>query len=100
MGAPLTDYVTTLLELIHAQTPNLPIGLVGHSVGSVIAAEAAHQLGTQCTGVLSIEGNLTADDAYFSSRAADFENAQKFKDMFIGEIRRRGVDSNIFRQYY
>lgn len=47
----------------------VPVTLVGHSLGSTLAVRAAHQLVGQCAAVVSIEGNLTADDGYFSGQA-------------------------------
>ena len=73
-------YVATLLELISELTPNIKIGFIGHSVGSIIAVEAASILGDRCIGVFSIEGNLTEEDAYFSGQAVNFEQPQEFKN--------------------
>ncbi|MGY9016254.1 MAG: alpha/beta fold hydrolase [Rhodospirillales bacterium] len=99
-GGMIADHVATLLSLIELETPNSKIGLVGHSLGSVIAAEAASILGQRCMGVFSIEGNITSDDAYFSGRAVDFENAEDFKEWFTTTMQERGADSEIFCLYH
>ncbi|MBL6958937.1 MAG: alpha/beta hydrolase [Rhodospirillales bacterium] len=99
-GGTIADHVATLLGLIEEETPDMKIGLVGHSVGSVIAAEAARQLGPRCAGMFSIEGNLTADDAYFSGQAVDYENAADFKNLFTNKIWERSADSIILRLYH
>jgi pimeloyl-ACP methyl ester carboxylesterase len=62
------------------------IGLVAHSIGAMIAVEAAPRLGEAFGGLFSIEGNLTAADAYFSGRAADFPDAASFKERFLDEV--------------
>ena len=41
-------YVTTLLELINKVTPEAKLGFVGHSVGSILAVEAALKLDDRC----------------------------------------------------
>ncbi len=96
----IAAYVDTLLELIADLTPDAKIGLVGHSAGSVIAVEAALKLGNRCWGVFSVEGNLTEEDAYFSGQAADFDDAQVFKNAFIEKIWKKGKTDNIFRSYF
>jgi pimeloyl-ACP methyl ester carboxylesterase len=99
-GGLIVDHAATLLSLINSETPNSKIGLVGHSLGSAIAAEVAGKLGLRCTGVFSIEGNLTLDDAYFSGSAADFKNAKDFKNVFSHKIEECGAQSEIFRLYH
>jgi pimeloyl-ACP methyl ester carboxylesterase len=93
-------YVETLLKLIDVCTPNQNIGLIGHSVGSIIAVEAALQLNKRCQGVFSIEGNLTKEDAYFSGQAVNFDTASEFKRMFTETIWQKGSNDEIFRAYY
>jgi uridine phosphorylase len=66
----------------HART----VGLVAHSVASMIAVETVPRLGVPFGGLFSIEGNLTAEDAYLSGRAADFDDADKFKQHFVDHI--------------
>jgi pimeloyl-ACP methyl ester carboxylesterase len=64
-----------------------PATLVGHSLGSVIAVLAAHRLGVRCRAVVSLEGNLTAEDAYFSGQAADYADPAGFKRAFAAQVR-------------
>jgi pimeloyl-ACP methyl ester carboxylesterase len=93
-------YVTTLLELINKVTPEAKLGFVGHSVGSILAVEAALKLDDRCKGVFSIEGNLTAEDAYFSGQAVNFNTPQEFKNLFINKIWTKGENNEIFRTYF
>ena len=106
-SSPLNDhtctikaYVATLLELISELTPDVKIGFIGHSVGSIIAVEAASILGDRCIGVFSIEGNLTEEDAYFSGQAVNFEQPQEFKKLFADKIWIKGKNDEIFRNYF
>lgn len=98
-AATIAEYAATLRDLIEHVSPGAEIGLIGHSVGSVIAAETAQLLGKRCRGVFSIEGNVTVDDAYFSGRAVEFENAADFKDFFTDHIWQRGAKDAILRAY-
>jgi pimeloyl-ACP methyl ester carboxylesterase len=66
----------------------------------MIAVEAAASLGGQCGGLFSIEGNLTADDAYFSGRAAAFDDPVLFKQRFLDDVWNLGQTRAILRRYY
>jgi len=90
----------TFLRLIETLSPGRPVGLIGHSAGAITAVEAAHRLGDRCCGVVSIEGNMTADDAYFSGRAAEFDDPSAFKAMLTDLIWQRSVDDPVLRRYY
>ena len=96
----IKSYVTTLLKLIDELTPNAKIGFIGHSVGSIIAVEAALKLRDRCKGVFSIEGNLTEEDAYFSGQAVNFNEPQEFKNLFLDKIWIKGEKNEIFRKYF
>jgi pimeloyl-ACP methyl ester carboxylesterase len=65
-----------------------PVIFIAHSIGSPIAVEAAHQLGPRCLGLLSIEGNLTPEDAYFTGTAADYDNPEDFKRAHLARTKK------------
>ncbi|HSS47605.1 MAG TPA: alpha/beta fold hydrolase [Thermoanaerobaculia bacterium] len=54
-----------------------PIVLVGHSLGSLIAVEAARLLGDRMLLLVSVEGNLTDDDTYLI-RFTKFDTPETF----------------------
>lgn len=97
---PLLDHVPAeVADLSAAEPPTVaghaaalaglvtnPVILIGHSLGSAIAVETAHLLGPRCRGLLSIEGNLTPEDAYFSGQAADFDDPVDFKQALLTRI--------------
>ncbi|MBL1420919.1 MAG: alpha/beta hydrolase [Alphaproteobacteria bacterium] len=56
--------------------------IMAHSVASIIATLAAEKSDGFITHIISLEGNLTAADAYFSGKAADFKTAEEFKRSF------------------
>ncbi|TCO62770.1 alpha/beta fold hydrolase [Actinocrispum wychmicini] len=64
------------------------VSLVGHSLGSVIAVEAAWLLGSRCAGLVSIEGNLTPEDAYFSGLAAEYADPSEFQSALAERVDR------------
>lgn len=106
-ASPRQDDVLTIAQhaeavaaLARSSCGSGPIGLVAHSVGSMIAVEAAPRLGDLFGGLFSIEGNLTAEDAYFSGRAADFDDANRFKQRFLDDIWDLAQTGRIPRRYF
>ncbi|MFD5922797.1 alpha/beta fold hydrolase [Kitasatospora sp. NPDC058201] len=76
-----------------------PVTLIGHSLGSVLAVRAAQKLNGQCAAVVSIEGNLTPQDGYFSGQAARHDVPGAFKDDFSGQVRRLVEDGRAPASY-
>jgi len=66
--------------------------LMAHSVASIIASLAAKKSEGDIQRIISLEGNLTADDAYFSGTAADFDDADEFKAAFLKRLMDLGDD--------
>jgi pimeloyl-ACP methyl ester carboxylesterase len=91
------DAVATLARSLFSSGP---IGLVAHSVGSMIAVKAASRLGDRFGGLFSIEGNLTAEDAYFSGQAADFDDPHAFKQYFLDQLWNMAQAQPILRRFH
>lgn len=53
-----------------------PVHLLGHSVGGVVAALFAHQYGERVRNLVSVEGNFTLRDAFWSASLARMTPAQ------------------------
>lgn len=96
----IASYGKVVVELARAISPDMPVGLVGHSIASAIAVCAAQLAPSAISGVFSIEGNLTRDDAYFSGKAADWDDAGDFKQWFLDSIWKKAQSQNILRRYY
>ncbi|MGH1483715.1 MAG: alpha/beta fold hydrolase [Geminicoccales bacterium] len=60
--------------------------LVAHSVSSIIASLAARQSNGEISNIVSLEGNLTAEDAYYSGTAADFDDPIVFRSAFLDRL--------------
>jgi len=82
----LAEYV---LELCREESAK---SLMAHSVASIIASLAAKKSEGDIQRIISLEGNLTADDAYFSGTAADFDDADEFKAAFLKRLMNFGDD--------
>ena len=89
-GTPALDGPTTLEKLAEVvQEAALREGartIVAHSLGSVIASLAARRRPAAIDRIVSLEGNLTAEDAYFSGTAADQRNAADFLMAFLRRL--------------
>src|SRR5215510_6555331 len=96
----IAQHAQAIAALARSLSAEGPIGLVGHSVGSMIAVEAATCLGSSFGGLFSIEGNLTADDAYFSGRASDFNDPVLFKQQFVDDLWNLAQTRSILRRFH
>jgi pimeloyl-ACP methyl ester carboxylesterase len=84
--ADLGQLAAWLVAEIGRHSPVGPVGLVGHSLGAAIAVRAAHSLG-RVAGLFSIEGNLTAADAYLSGLAAQFDAPEEYRQHLLARIK-------------
>lgn len=82
----LAEVAAWLAASVEQHTPGVPVGLVGHSLGAAVAVRAVSKL-ERVVGLFSIEGNLTAADAYFSGLATTFDAPAPFRDHLLGCVR-------------
>lgn len=94
------EFCIALEKLVNTLSMEKPVGLVGHSIAGSMAVEVAYGLNKSVTGVFSIEGNLTPDDAMFTGRASKFDNPEAFKKSFLEDIWKLGHDEDALRHYY
>ncbi len=73
--------------------------LVAHSVASIIASLAAGRADCPVETIVSLEGNLTAEDAYFSGTAADYDDAETFKTAFLARLDEMAEAQPVVRRY-
>ena len=102
-GAPALDGETTLQTLADhvkdAAIQREADTIVAHSVASIIASLAAGTKGSPLKRIISLEGNLTDEDAYFSGRAAEFEDAASFRDWFLPRLAKKAESDPILARY-
>ena len=102
-GAPPLETETTLASLASfvvdmARQTGAEI-IAAHSVASIIASLAAKQPGCPITTILSLEGNITADDAYFSGTAADYDSPDAFRGAFLERLDEMAVEAPGITRY-
>lgn len=73
--------------------------IVAHSVASIIASLAAEKSGCPLTTILSLEGNITAEDAYFSGTAADYDDPASFRKAFLDRLDEMSTTAPIIQRY-
>lgn len=98
LGGPTT--LEALAEIVHdvATAENARI-LVAHSVASIVASMAAKRTPARIDTIISLEGNLTAEDAYFSGTAADYDNASEFRQAFLARLDDMVKDQPVVARY-
>jgi pimeloyl-ACP methyl ester carboxylesterase len=67
------------------------MAMISNAAIDSVLREADHvvitlPLTAETRGLFSIEGNLTAEDAYFSGRAANFDNPYAFKQRLLDDL--------------
>ena len=89
----LADVVHGIVLDAHARI------VVAHSVASIIASLAARRRGSPIDTIISLEGNLTAEDAYFSGMAADFPDPGAFRQAFLHRLDAMARTQPVIRRY-
>jgi pimeloyl-ACP methyl ester carboxylesterase len=65
-----------LREVVEAEFNECAVNLVGHSVGGVVAYAFAHRYPERVKSLVSVEGNFTLKDAFWSSSVANMSVEQ------------------------
>lgn len=73
--------------------------VIGHSLGSIVASLAASQPASPIETIISIEGNLTPEDAYFSGSAAKYDDPESFRSAFLARLADMAVDNRTMARY-
>ena len=102
-GAPSLSGETTLdvlAQIVAERSKEIGAGIiVAHSVASIIASLAAEKPGCPLTTILSLEGNITAEDAYFSGTAADYDDPAAFRIAFLDRLEEMSQTAPIIERY-
>ena len=102
-GAPPLQAPTTLESLAGVVHETLRREgariVVAHSVASIIASLAARRQPAAIDTIISLEGNLTAADAYFSGSAADYPTAADFRTAFLERLDAMAQDQPVVARY-
>jgi len=86
-------------ELIARFSASRLVVLVGHSMAGIIASHTARLLARPPALVISVEGNLTRADAYFTGRAVQYDTPDAFYASFRSRIRRRASGDESVRRF-
>ncbi len=89
-----------LINLIRKVSGNDTIFIIAHSVGGIIGTRTAQKLTNQVKTYFNIEGNLTAQDAYFSGQAVNFDTPAEFKEDFLQQVYKMAKDDYVFKRYF
>lgn len=79
----LPAQVAHLYQVIEAQFPGEAVHLVGHSVGGAVAMLFAQAHGERVCSLVSVQGNFSLDDAFWSAAVARM-SAREAEAMLAG----------------
>lgn len=85
-GLTVEDCANLWKELITSLSGSRDVVLVSHSMAGIIATLTANLLDQLPSLVVSIEGNLTKADTFFTGQAADYESPQEFYRAFSKNV--------------
>lgn len=102
-GVPALEGPTTLARLADVvYDAALQEGariVVAHSVASIIASLAARREPKIVDRIISLEGNLTAEDAYFSGTAADYPDPGAFRKAILARLDELSKEQPVFGRW-
>ncbi len=93
-------YVTHLSYLITKRSTTQTIYIIAHSFGAVIATLLCECMNETIKAVVSVEGNLTNDDSYYSGWAGQYEDGEQFKQDFKELLQNKAKDRPEFEHYF
>ena len=85
-AATFDRMVTHVHQLVATFSGDRRVAFIGHSIGAMIATEAARSIGTRVHALISIEGNLTPADAYLTGRAAAHSDPAAYHQELLDRI--------------
>lgn len=102
-GAPPLDGRTTLdrladivAEAAHTHGAEL---IAAHSVASIVASLAARREDCPLRLIVSLEGNISPQDAYFSGTAADYDGPTAFRAAFLARLDEMACRAPVIGRY-
>lgn len=98
--ATLDAYASFARRLADFVSARDSVGLLAHSIGSPIAVRTATAHPHRFSAIMSLEGNLTEADAYFSGRAVNYDNPHTFKQAFSDAVWDMAQTEPSMRRYF
>jgi pimeloyl-ACP methyl ester carboxylesterase len=98
-GLTVDEAAELCCELIGHFSPARRVVLVGHSMAGIVATRAARMLDAAPRLVVSVEGNLTLADAYFTGQAAAFDDPEAFFAAFQSRILEMAERDEVMRRF-
>ena len=99
-GITIKDCAAIWKDLIGSISENKKLVLVAHSVAGIIATETVTLLDRVPSLLISIEGNLTTVDAYFSGQAVNYDSPDDFYHNFSNSIFNLAMNGDVPMSYY
>jgi pimeloyl-ACP methyl ester carboxylesterase len=98
-GLTVEEAARVSRDLIAAHSRSRRVVLVAHSMASIVATRTALLLERSPALVISVEGNLTPADAYYTGQAAGFDDPNRFQAYFYETILGLAEKDEVMRRY-
>ena len=95
----ISSFAKVVSDLICQVSPDQPYGMIGHSLGAPIAAEALKLLSSEAMGLFSIEGNLTAAGNFLTKRTLAHSYPNDFKRCMVCDLLPKAADTPSIARY-
>jgi pimeloyl-ACP methyl ester carboxylesterase len=89
----LSEFVLAVVASEGIQT------VLAHSAASIVAGLVATHPSSDVDTIISMEGNLIRDDAYFSGLAADHDTPEAFREAFLSSLDEASVTDPLIVRY-
>jgi pimeloyl-ACP methyl ester carboxylesterase len=101
LGGLTIDSAADLLHSIIIEiSKNASLVFVAHSMGSLIASRLCQCMDARVRLFISVEGNLTQDDTFFSAKALQFDSPAAFYAALIESVMALTIRGDAFQRYY
>lgn len=99
-GLTVRDCARLWENLVRRLSGSRTVALVAHSMAGIVATLTAGLLASPPAIVVSVEGNLTRSDAFFTGRAADYESPDEFYRFFSQHVLKLAKAGRVPMSYY
>ncbi|MCI4671929.1 MAG: alpha/beta hydrolase [Bacteroidia bacterium] len=97
----LKEQAALLSTVIQEESPSTTrVNIVAHSLGGLLGTWICQEITSRINCFISVEGNLTEADGYFSSKPLDYDTAEEFATSFEEEIFQKAQQAETYRRYY
>lgn len=89
-----------ILPVIKSLSRDNRISIVAHSMGAIVGTEVAERLGDQVKCMVNVEGNISRDGCFLSSKTCTITDATEYYNDFLESVFRNGPQDESLERYH